>query len=99
MIEISWWWYLILAAVIIALAVWNYFKYGFVGAIWGTIVGLAIWILTPPYLIDIESLIALPLIPILVALGIGVGLATVLAFACIYLVALVIVLLHFFIIP
>ena len=99
MIEVSWWWYLILVGVVIALAVWNYLKYGLLGAIRGTLVGIAIWILTPPYVLDIESLLALPLIPIFAAFGISIALATILAFAIIYLIAGAIVIVHFFVLP
>lgn len=98
-IVIPWWAYLIFGLLIAALAIWNYLKYGFWGAVRGTLVGVSIWILTPPYVADVESLMALLIIPLLISMGVGLIWATILAFSLIYIIAAIILIMHFFVLP
>ncbi len=96
-IKISWWWYLLLILVMIGVIVYYYLKQGIIGAIRGAIVALAIWILTPPYLVDVESLFAVMLIPVFIAFGFGAWLSIIFAYATIYLAAALILVLNFLI--
>ena len=88
----SWWWYVILGVIFIALIVWHYAKLGWVGGIWGAIAGVAWLVVLPPWIIGVDTLFAAPLIPVFIGAGLAVWLATIIAYACVFAVAGIILL-------
>lgn len=76
----------------------SYALKGSIKAIYFVILGLCIWILLPPYGVDIETLIAIPLAGYLnTMMGFGLTASIITAYAMIFSICFLFVVLHFYI--